>query len=393
MLMMSVFTSLTFLIDRIYSQKLKGIVSTLVFPSVYVIMEFIVSSTNPSGSYGTLAHTQNSLVLLQLISITGILGVTFFITWTASIINWIWDYDFDLTQVKNVLLIYGIPLLLIILYGQIRLSINSDVPTVRIASINSSKSEYKHRNLSNYDTSIIQSNERFLKNCELAALSGAKIVFGRETGISLPGDSEVVFVDKAKYQAVKDNIYIGLPMQIIPKGFPNVRPENKIIWVSPQGKVLNTFYKAKPTPGEGKYGDGNLQYFDSPYGRICSAICFDMDFPSLINQTSKLNIDIMLVPGNDWKEITPYHTYVASFRAIEHGFNFVRSVSQGFSASFNYKGQLLSSNNYNNTNEIILYSDLPTKGCKTLYSLLGDYFVWLCIILFVSISFIMIKKK
>jgi len=61
---------------------------------------------------------------------------------------------------------------------------------------------------------------------------------------------------------------------------------------SPEGQVLFTYHKAKPTPGEGNYGDGIIKYFDSPYGRISSTICFDMDFPSLISQVNKMNIDI-----------------------------------------------------------------------------------------------------
>ncbi|MDD2388063.1 MAG: hypothetical protein PHP52_14910, partial [Bacteroidales bacterium] len=41
----------------------------LIFPSVYVIMDYITVLTSPSGSYGTLVHTQSSLPLLQLVSI------------------------------------------------------------------------------------------------------------------------------------------------------------------------------------------------------------------------------------------------------------------------------------------------------------------------------------
>src|SRR5690554_2696415 len=118
-----------------------------------------------------------------------------------------------------------------------------------------------------------------------------------------------------------------------------------------------------------------------------------MDFPSLIKQTGKMDIDIMLVPGSDWNEISPYHTFVASVRGIENGFNMVRSTFNGFSASFNYKGQLLSSNDFFKTNEVILYSDVPVKGQRTVYSLLGDYFAWLCIAFFVSISVLFIKRK
>jgi apolipoprotein N-acyltransferase len=106
-----------------------------------------------------------------------------------------------------------------------------------------------------------------------------------------------------------------------------------------------------------------------------------------------MNIDIMLVPGSDWKEISPYHTYVASLRGIENGFNLVRSTFKGFSASFDYKGQLLSSNDFFKTDEVILYSDMPVKGQKTIYSFLGDYFAWLCIIFFLSMSIIYVKYK
>ena len=110
--MMSVFTSLTFLLDRIYVQKLKGIVSTLIFPTAYVLMDYITISTNPSGSYGTLVHTQSSLPLLQFVSVSGIWGVTFLIMWTASIINWLWDNSFDKKTIRLAFLIFGIPFIL-----------------------------------------------------------------------------------------------------------------------------------------------------------------------------------------------------------------------------------------------------------------------------------------
>ncbi|MBU2466310.1 MAG: hypothetical protein KJ615_08180, partial [Bacteroidetes bacterium] len=392
--MMSVFTSLTFLIDRIYTQKLKGIVSTLIFPAAYVLMDYITISTNPSGSYGTIAHTQSALPLLQLVSITGIWGVAFLIMWTASIINWLWDNYFEKSKVYSAFWVFGIPFLLIIIWGQFRLSEPIDSPTVRIASINSTKAEFHHRMTTNFDSLVEQANQGFLRNCEIAASSGAEIVFGREAIISLPVDKESNFIEKAKTIAIRDSIYIGIPINLLPEANSNENPENKISWISPAGEMLFTVHKAKPTyPGECDNGDGIIKYFDSPFGRIGSAICFDMDFPALISQTGKMDIDIMLVPGSDWEEISPYHSYVASARGIENGFNMVRSTFKGFSASFNYKGQLISSNDFFKTDEVILYSDVPVKGQKTLYSLLGDYFAWLCIIFFLSMSVVYVKNK
>lgn len=382
-LMISIFTSLVFIIDRIYSRRLKGIVSTLVLPSVYVIMEYITIRTNPGGAIGALANTQSSLPLLQLISITGIFGVTFVILWTASVVNWLWDNAFDKYALRKALWVYIVPVAIIILYGQIRLAHVSTEGTVRIASINIPKMDMKHIFYDYPDSVNERINSTFLDNCHVASLSKAKIVFGIEEMINIPYDKEGEYLEKAKAAAERDSIYIGLSLLIYPVNYPHARPMNKITWISPRGDILFTYYKAKPTPGEGSYGDGIIRYFDSPYGRIGSAICFDMDFPSLIGQVHDMNIDIMLVPGNDYKEITPYHTYVASFRALEQGFNLVRAASRGLSASFNHKGELISSQNYFTTDDVILYSDVPMKGQRTVYSMVGDLFAWLCIASFV----------
>ncbi len=380
--MMSLFTALVFLIDRVYSQRLKGIVSTLILPSAFVLMDYISVSTNPGGTFGALATTQSSLPLLQLISITGIWGITFIILWTASTINWLWDNAFNKQILGKALWMYGVPLIIIISYGQIRLALDTTEGVVKIASVNIPKMGMQHIFNDKPDSVNEQMNSSFLNNCEIAARSEAKIIFGNEIMLNMSSDKEDAYLEKAKAVAVRNNIYIGLPLLIYPKENPRAKPMNKITWISPQGEILFTYFKAKPTPGEGDYGDGIIKYFDSPYGRISSVICFDMDFPELIKQVKSMNIDIMLVPGNDWKEITPYHTYVASFRAIGHGFNLVRSASRGLSAAFNYKGQVLSSQNYFTTNDAIFYSDVPTKGQKTVYALLGDYFAWLCVFFF-----------
>ena len=391
--MMSLFTALVFLIDRIFSRRIKGIVSTFVLPSAFVIMDYISVSANPGGTFGALETTQSYLPMLQIVSITGIWGITFIILWTVSIINWLLDNDFSIETLRKALWVYVLPVIIIILYGQIRLSQKATNSTVKIASINIPAKEIQHIFSGQPDSVNEQINSSFLSNCEIAAMSEAKIVFGNEIMLNLGSDKENEYVEKAKTVAVKNNIYIGLPLLVYLKDKPNERPMNKITWISPQGETLFSYCKAKPTPGEGNYGDGIIKYFDSPYGRISSVICFDMDFLHLISQVHSMNIDIMLVPGNDYKEITPYHTHAASFRGIEQGFNLVRSASRGLSASFNYKGQLLSSQNYFTTRDAIFYSDIPIKGQHTIYAVIGDLFVWICALLFISLSIFYIGKR
>jgi apolipoprotein N-acyltransferase len=391
--MMSLFTALVFFIDRIYTQQIKGFISTFILPSAFVIMDYIVVSANPGGTFGAIETTQSYLPMLQIVSITGIWGITFIIYWTASIINWLLDNEFRIEILRKALWVYVVPIVIIILYGQIRLSQNTANSTVKIASINIPADEIQNIFSDQPDLVSDRINYNFLNNCEIASQSEAKIIFGNEVMLNLNSDKENEYIEKVKTVAVKNSIYIGLPLLIYLKDKPNERPMNKITWISPQGKILFTYYKAKPTPGEGNYGDGIIKFFDSPYGRISSVICFDMDFLQLIRQVHSLDIDIMLVPGNDYKEIAPYHTHAASFRAIEQGFNLVRSASRGLSASFNYKGQVLSLQNYFTTKDAIFYSDVPMKGQHTIYAVVGDLFVWICVLLFTSISIFYIRKK
>lgn len=43
------------------------------------------------------------------------------------------------------------------------------------------------------------------------------------------------------------------------------------------------------------------------------------------------------------------------------------------------QGRILAESNYFTTDERIIYADVPTRGVWTLYSVLSDWFAWLCV--------------
>ena len=116
---------------------------------------------------------------------------------------------------------------------------------------------------------------------------------------------------------------------------------------------------------------------DTPYGRIGAAICFDMDFPGFIRQAGKQGVDIMLVPAFDWEPIKPYHTQVGLFRALENGMSVVRQVNTGTSMAVDYQGRLLGYQDYFATEDRLMLADVPVKGVKTGYTVIGDGFAYL----------------
>ncbi len=140
-------------------------------------------------------------------------------------------------------------------------------------------------------------------------------------------------------------------------------------------------------------GEGKLRSLDTPYGRLSSVICFDADFPQLLTQAGALGADIVLDPSNDWREVDPWHTQMASFRAIEQGVNLVRQTSQGLSAAFDYQGRRLSAMDHYYTADYALVSEVPTRGVRTVYSRLRDWFAWMCAAAFLVLVFRSVRHK
>jgi apolipoprotein N-acyltransferase len=84
--------------------------------------------------------------------------------------------------------------------------------------------------------------------------------------------------------------------------------------------------------------------------------------------------------GDQVAEHQIYHdTKMASFRAIEQGFNLVRHTSQGLSAAFDYQGRQLASMDHYLTTDRVLVAQVPTRGTRTVYAFLGDWFAWACL--------------
>jgi apolipoprotein N-acyltransferase len=95
---------------------------------------------------------------------------------------------------------------------------------------------------------------------------------------------------------------------------------------------------------------------------LSSIICFDGDSPQLLAQAGALRADVMLDPSNDWRANDPWHTQMASFRAIEEGFSLIRQTSTGLSAAYDYQGRRLAAMDHYMTTDYAMVSHVPTPG-------------------------------
>ena len=389
---------LPYLADRLVSPRLDGMVGTLVFPTTFAAVEYLVSFA-PYGTWGSIAYTQyGNLPLVQLLSVTGLWGLTFLITWFAAVGNWIWEAGLDSKRARMGGLVFAALFTTIVVLGGSRLALfPPSAKSTRVASLSQSliKPEptdamWEHLSLgkaSDEEAAEIRRwsqavDDDLLARSEREAQAGAKIVFWGEGDASVLKEDESAFLQRGGELARKYKIYLGMALATWNRDrTPSL--ENKLVLVQPTGEVAWEYYKAHPVPGS-EAGmsitrDGKLHSLETSFGRISSIICFDADFPRLLSQAGTLHTDVMLDPSNDWRAIDPWHTQMASFRAIEQGFNLVRQTDHGLSAAFDYQGRRLAAMDHYTSDDRVMIAQIPIKGVRTIYSLTGDWFAWFCI--------------
>lgn len=406
-LIFSLFASLPYLIDSFFLKKREYFLSTLIFPCSAVVLEYIYHQFNQYGTWGHYAYSQQSQhILLQSISVFGMGYITFLITWFASISNWVYEQRNEWKNIKKGVLIYGSVLSITLLYGIYRTQFESTtIKSVRVASIsaldslavsfdiggfNSTETENKIRFEAKEQTTKL--NQYLFNKSIEEAQSGAKIVFWAEGNSVILKEDEQDLYRKASLIASEQNIYLGIGLAIIDHTKTKFL-ENKFVLFAPNGRKVIDYWKGISVPGAEAPISNNkstgIQKIETNYGTITGVICFDLDFPNYLKDAK--GSDILLAPSNDYREINPMHTDMAKFRAIEQGFNLIRQTSHGLSVGTDYTGKIISKMDHFTDNNKILITPLPTKGVKTIYSIIGDTFIVICFLLLISV--ILILKK
>ena len=381
-------------IDRALVRRLPGMLATLLFPLAYAAIDYI-GSFSPYGSWGAVGYSQyGELALLQLTAVTGLWGLTFLIGWFAAVGNLVWEAWRSSLSVRSGA-VFLIVLGLILFGGGLRLTAFAPhSPTVRIASLSAQPGhdpEALRRLVQGQatadDLAQIRAwaqgiDEDLLRRADLAAHSGARIVFWAEGNASVLKDDEAALLAEGSQLAARDRIYLGMALAVWVPGAAHVL-ENEMVLIQPDGAIAWHYRKAHPVPGAeaamSAPSDGKLRVLDTPFGRLSAAICFDADFPQTLRQAGLLDTDIVLNPSNEWAAIDPWHTQMASLRAIEEGASIVHQASHGLSAAFDYQGNRLAAVDYFRSAAGTMIADVPTRGVRTLYSRLGDWFAWVCI--------------
>ena len=382
---------------------------TIIFASIMVSIEYIIYLIYPALGGLSDAYTQyQNLYLLQIVTVTGIYGITFLMYWTAAMVIWIWNNKSKKEYIRKYIIVYGSVIGLVFVYGVVMFHFvgNSD-KSVRIAGVTVPISELLNNDKDVYSTFYTNTftdenitntrnklssvaDELFLKT-ELEAQAGAKIVFWSELNGAVLKQDEDMLLQRASDMAKQEEIYLIVSL-LVKTPYEDLK-ENKTVVFNPQGELISEYFKHGRSIGElCQKGDGVLKSFDTEYGRIASFICSDMAFLSKIQQAGRNNVDILIVPASDWKEMTLLAAKTAIVRGVENGSNIIRHTNNGMSIVSNVKGCVLAQTDYFQSDTKTLSAQVAMKGRFTLYSYIGNLFVYLCNLYLLG-SFILPKIK
>jgi apolipoprotein N-acyltransferase len=392
----SVFRAAAFIVALFVDRALRGrlplAASTLVFPSVLVTIDFLIA-LSPLGTGMTVGATQLGLpAIAQLASITGIWGIGMLLGWIASVAATAWEAGFDRARIGRLSAVAAAVLVLVVGLGSARYALTRPAsPTVRVGSITVTHArDYwtwidqgtPRALIDGFRPELEALNEDLYRQSSRAVAAGAKIVFWSEGNGVLTEDAEQAFMQRASDFARTNGVYFAPAVLVLRYG--QGISDNKIVMFKPDGSRAFTYVKTMSWYPTGS--DGVLKVVDSPYGRIGSAICFDMDFPGFIHRMGRMKTDIVLVPAFDKERIRPYHTEVGLFRGIENGFSVVRQTNEGTSMAMDGSGRVLARQEFFETTDRLMLADVPTRRVPTVYAILGEWCAYASILLALGLS-------
>jgi len=388
---------LPYWVDRWLAPRLGGVVGTLVFPVAVVVVEYV--NMIFFGSWASVAYTQfDNLPLIQIASITGMWGITFLVMWFGPVVNWILDQKLDRAKIRTGVFTYGGILLITLLYGGARLSLfPPEAQTIKVVSFTptqeldyynnrrekwgfSSSVDMAKRDRAAMSILLDTVHRQVFQHNRALLDSSTKISLWPEACIRVLAENEAKFLAQGQTLARENHIYLLMGYYVVPLDNPGRDGQNKAVMINPQGQIEWQYLKTHPVPGStDQPGDGILPLSETPFGRVSTAICYDMDFTNLIQQAGKNQVDLMLIPAWDWQAIDPLHARMAVFRAIENGFSMVRQTGNGLSIAVDYQGRTLASMDQFTSDQQVLSAQIPSHRVRTIYAALGDWLAWLSI--------------
>jgi len=391
-IILSLLFALTIILARKAIIKTNAWYSMFAFPVFVTAFEFIVFKLMPDGSAGSLAYTQsNVLPIIQIASITGILGISFIVTFIPSAIALCWLFIKQKSKVCIIAIFSSVLLFFVLLFGILRINGTSDKNTIKVGLVVLEKKFHdisKHPNFLK-DTLVTQ---MYVKEIAQLATQGAKIVVLSERAININKETENVIIGMLGNAAKQNKVYIIAGYT----NFRNEQEQNSALVINDEGKVVADYCKAHLVPGlESRFMPGNeIGIYKMHEVQMGISICKDLDFPDYIKKYAATDVAILTIPAWDFGIDDWFHSRMAIMRSVENGFAEIRTARGGCLTISNCFGHVNYESNCSKGQKATLLGEISLQKSNTIYTRFGDnWFGFIILIAALVFGFVRVRNK
>ncbi len=350
------------------------------FPAAWVSAEYLNNRTSVHGTFGNLAYSQlECLPLLQVASVTGPWGISFFLLLFSSTLAmgvYLWRTEPKLA-VHVVFGGLGAVVLALIL-GGVRLAVPEHGPMVKVGLIASDAPG--NRNIADAGADTERLFREYAAAADKAVGQGARaLVIPEKVGVVV--DPETRTTDaffSALAEKTRAVIVVGMVRATAERGAQGRELYNEARVYAPGRAPLSYDKQHMLPPFESQLKPGTaLTTMEETSGKWGVEICKDMDFTPLSREYGVLGTGLLLVPAWDFGVDRTLHGHMALMRGVESGFSMARAAKLGFLTVSDNRGRVLAESRSDAGGRFTtLVANVPVDHVQTLYLRFGDWFAW-----------------
>ncbi len=355
-----------------------------------------------------LGYTQwNAPDFLQLASYSGVYGISFVIVLTGAMVGWAFIEPSFKKGVGYLLLAAGV-FLSVYSFGRYTLK-EADAQSSGLVSVKGALLQPNIDQYKKWSPEFEEEIQQTLRQMGLS-LSGQNVRLALWPESALPrGLNEEPYNDMVQeiaktsgaYQIVGSNVegenaqYVGA--YLVPPNEEDLQSYRKLKLVPfgeyiPFEKQIRKWFKQVDVLGElGEFSAGPMDQplLDMQGVKIGTTICYEAIFPLVWHKQAKRGAQLFVNLTNDawfFNTAAPYQHLAANvLRAVENGKPVFRAANTGFSAYIDPWGRIVRQSGL--FEKTILYTDAPLSLTNepNVYTQWGDWFAWLCAILFFTL--------